>query len=155
MGSLSHSFQLCSTKGGAPRVGKKCEQWHQGIYSSSSSLRSHLGLALSLHQKLQLKLAFFFFLRFFIYLCLERGEGREKERERNINVGCLSHTPNWGSGLQLRHVPWLRNQTYDSLVRRLVLNPLSHTSQDSGWLSLSNFLLPQFRNCSFISSLQA
>ena len=36
---------------------------------------------------------------------LERGEGREKERERNIHVGCLSHTPFWGPGLQPRHVP--------------------------------------------------
>ena len=46
---------------------------------------------------------FFSFERF--YLFLERGE----ERERNINVpvGWLSHAPNWGPGLQPRHVPWL------------------------------------------------
>ena len=45
------------------------------------------------------------FLKDFIYLFLERGEEREKE-ERNI-CGYLSCAPNWGSGLQPRHVPWL------------------------------------------------
>ena len=38
------------------------------------------------------------------YLFLKRGEGREKERERNT-IGCLSHTPNWGPGLQPKRVP--------------------------------------------------
>ena len=40
----------------------------------------------------------------FIHL-LERGEGREKGREGSV-YGCLSHAPNWGPGLQPRHVPW-------------------------------------------------
>ena len=47
---------------------------------------------------------FFFLQTLFIF----RGERREKEKERNINVWLpLVHTPNWGPGLQPRHVPWL------------------------------------------------
>ena len=44
---------------------------------------------------------------FIIYL--ERGEGKEKERERRETslCGCPSRVPNWGPGLQPRHVPWL------------------------------------------------
>ena len=74
------------------------------------------------------------FLMIFIYLFLERGEGKEKERERNINVwlpliqppaGDLAHNPgmcpDWESNL-------------DPLVRRPVLNPLSHTSQGESLL---------------------
>ena len=58
-----------------------------------------------------LLISFFFFKILFGF----RREGREKERERNSNVStfvrdtwisCLSHAPNWGPGLQPRHVPW-------------------------------------------------
>ena len=61
-------------------------------------------------QPYQLQSTHFFFLRF--YLFLERGEGREKKRERKeqcageTSISCLSNAPNWGPGLQLRHVPW-------------------------------------------------
>ena len=49
----------------------------------------------------------FLFLLFFkeFYLFLERRGGREKGRETLI--AWLSHAPNWGSGPQPRHVPWL------------------------------------------------
>ena len=40
--------------------------------------------------------------------------------------GCLSCTPNWGSGPQPRHVPWLGIKP---LVHRPARNPLSHSSQ--------------------------
>ena len=61
---------------------------------------------------------------------LDRGEGREKERERNINVW-LPHMPPTGD------LTWpatqahalTGNRTGNPLVHRLVLNPLSHTSQ--------------------------
>ena len=43
--------------------------------------------------------------------------------------GCLSRTPYQGPGLQPRHVPQSVNGTGDPLIRRLALNPLSHTSQ--------------------------
>ena len=43
---------------------------------------------------------------FFLFFSPKRGEGREKERERDIN-GCLLRVPNWGPGLQPRHVTWL------------------------------------------------
>ena len=47
-----------------------------------------------------------FFLKFkdFSYLFLERRKGREKERRETSMCGCLSYTPYWGSGLQLRHM---------------------------------------------------
>ena len=46
----------------------------------------------------------------FIYSFLERGEGKERGREtlmceRNSSIGCLSHAPNQGLGLQPRHMP--------------------------------------------------
>ena len=73
-----------------------------------------------------------FFKKDFIYLFLETGEGREKERERNISVWLPLMFPTTGDLAQ-----WLAtqacaltgNQTSDLLVRRLVLSPLSHTSQ--------------------------
>ena len=46
--------------------------------------------------------------------------------------GCLMHAPYWGPGLKPRHVPWLGIELVsDPLVRRLAVNPLSHTSQGS------------------------
>ena len=49
------------------------------------------------------------FLRF--YLFLDRGEGRVKEGEghhcvKETLIGCLSHSPNRGLGLQPSRVPW-------------------------------------------------
>ena len=50
-----------------------------------------------------------FVFRDFIYLLLERGEERKKGRETSLckryMIGCLSHAPNWGPGLQPKHVP--------------------------------------------------
>ena len=47
-----------------------------------------------------------FFKRF--YLLIFRESRRDRERGRKTSMcGCFSHTPNWGPGLQLRHVPWL------------------------------------------------
>ena len=72
------------------------------------------------------------FIYLFIYLFSERGEGREKERERNVNVQSVaSRIPLAGD---LAHNPgmcpdWASNQRLS--VRRLALNPLSHTSQGS------------------------
>ena len=61
-----------------------------------------------------------------MYLFLENGEGRKKEKEkhrcvRSTSFGCLLHAPIWGPGPQPSNL----------LVRRLTLNPLSHTSQGS------------------------
>ena len=51
------------------------------------------------------------FLKDFICLLLEREKGGRKRGRENISVweiSVASHTaPNWGPGLQLRHVPWL------------------------------------------------
>ena len=70
----------------------------------------------------------FLFFSNIIYLFLERGEGRKKERERNQCV-VVSHAPHtgdlaWNPGMCPTGI-----QTGNPLVCRLVLNPLSHTSQ--------------------------
>ena len=51
------------------------------------------------------------FLGVYLFI-LERGEGRERGRDTSmceryiVQIGCLSHAPNWGPGLQPRHIPW-------------------------------------------------
>ena len=55
----------------------------------------------------------FIYLSFiYFYLCIFREQRREGERQgekhrcvRDTLIGCLSHAPNWGPGLQPRHVP--------------------------------------------------
>ena len=71
-----------------------------------------------------LRLFGFFNLRF--YLFIFRGEGREKYQ-------CVvpSHAPPLGTWPATQAWALTRNQTSDPLVRRLALNPLSHTSQGS------------------------
>ena len=50
------------------------------------------------------RVLFYFLKILFIYL-LERGEGKGERGRETSMCGCLSHTPNWGPGLQPRHVP--------------------------------------------------
>ena len=76
----------------------------------------------------------FFFKKDFIYLFLDRGEGREKERERN-NVWLPLMRPLLGTWPSTQACALTGNQTRDPLVHRLVLSPLSHTSQGSFVLS--------------------
>ena len=72
---------------------------------------------------------FFNFKRFNVFIFRKRG--REEEKERNINVWLPPvHPPlvtSHHSAIQACALT--RNQTSDPLVCRLVLNPLSHTSQ--------------------------
>ena len=56
--------------------------------------------------------ATFIYLFFKVLYIFREGERKDKEREGNMmcekhQCGCLSHTPNWGPGLQPRLVPWL------------------------------------------------
>ena len=77
------------------------------------------------------KFYFLFFKRFYLFIFRERGrEGeREEEKHRCVRlIGCLMHTPSWGSGLQNRHVPWLGINLWP-LVCRTTPSPPSHTSQ--------------------------
>ena len=73
------------------------------------------------------------FLKDFIYLFLERGEGREKKRERNGNVWLPLMCPLLGTWLTTQACALTGDRNGDLLVRRLGLNPLSHTSHD--WMS--------------------
>ena len=73
------------------------------------------------------KQLFVFFLRF--YLFFNKGEGREKERERTINVWLPLVHLQLGTWPTTQACALTGNQTGDLLVCRLVLNPLSHTSQ--------------------------
>ena len=73
------------------------------------------------------------FKKYFIYLFLDRGEGKENERERNIHVWLpLAHPPRGGPTWPATQACALTgNRTSVPLVHRLMLNPLSHTSQGS------------------------
>ena len=65
----------------------------------------------------------------FVYLFLEGGRGRGRETSMCERYMVASHTPPTGD---LAHNPACTltgNRTSDSLVCRLVLNPLSHSSQ--------------------------
>ena len=66
-----------------------------------------------------------YFFKDFIF----RGEGREKERERNIYVWLPLMRPLLGTWPTTQACALTENQTGDPLVSRLMLNPLSHTSQ--------------------------
>ena len=68
------------------------------------------------------------------YLFLERGEGKEKEWERNINVWLPLTRPAPGTWSTPQACALTGNRTSDSLVRRPMLSPLSHTSQRCLWL---------------------
>ena len=77
-----------------------------------------------------------FFFEDFTDLFLERGGEREKERERNIDarkkhqcVVASSTHPNWGPGLQPRHVPWLGIEPETFSFGGRMPNQLSHTGQ--------------------------
>ena len=80
-----------------------------------------------------------FFLKvLFIYL-LDRGKGRERVRETSM-CGYLSRIPFWGPATQACVLT--RNWTSDPLVCRLVLSPLSHTSQGPDRVLLLGLVLP-------------
>ena len=88
----------------------------------------------------------FFFKIIFIF---RQGGRREKERERNISVWkkhwlVASHTLPAGDQPTTQARALTRNRISDLLVRRLVLNPLSHPSQDS-----LSFLISVICNFSF------
>ena len=59
----------------------------------------------------------FYFLRdFYKFIVRKREKEGEREGEKHWCVWetlivCLWHTPNWGPGLQPRHVPWQSNWT--------------------------------------------
>ena len=65
----------------------------------------------------------------FVYLFLEREEGREKGRARNISVWLLLPYPLLGTRPATQACALTGNRTSNPLVRRPMLNPLSHTCQ--------------------------
>ena len=92
-------------------------------------------------------LFYVFIFKDFIYSFLERGEGREKERERNINVWLSLECPLLGTRPTTQAFALTGNQKSDTLVARLALNPLSHTSQGyTSFFYLSIFLEYFFSN---------
>ena len=94
---------------------------------------------LSQHSEQNAISCLFLFLRF--YLFLDRREGREKESERNVIVWLpLTHPilKTWPT-TQARALTG--NRTSDPVVRRLVLNPLSHSSQGTILFSWSKNIM--------------
>ena len=65
---------------------------------------------------------------FYYYLFLDRGEGREKEGEKH-QCGLPFVRPQLGAWPATQACALTGNRTYNPLVCRPVLNPLSHTSQ--------------------------
>ena len=86
-------------------------------------------LPLQLKQPMLPSLSFFLSFLFSIYLFLEGGEGKEKEGERNVSVWLPLVHPILGTWPVTHARALTGNRTNDPLVRRLVLNPLSHTNQ--------------------------
>ena len=77
--------------------------------------------------------SFLFFFEDFIYLCSERREGREEERERNVSMWLPLAPPTGDLTCNPGLCPdW--DPACNALVCRLVLNPLSHTSQGCHFL---------------------
>ena len=76
---------------------------------------------------------YFFSLKKNIYLFLGRREGWEKRRETNTNMWVPLKRPLPGTCPATQACALTGNQTSDPLVCRLVLNPLSHTSQGVCW----------------------
>ena len=60
--------------------------------------------------------------------------------------GCLSRTPNWGSGPQPRHVPWLAIETVTLWFHRLVFNPLTTPARAQGTFFWVCLLFPLLLN---------
>ena len=73
----------------------------------------------------------FYFLRFYLFICRERGKEGQREGEKHQSVGAF-HTLLLGTSPATQACTLTGNRTGNPLVRRLVLNPLSHTSQDAG-----------------------
>ena len=74
-----------------------------------------------------------FLKRFHLFIFRERGEGRETERERNIIVWLPLMCLLLGAWPATQACALTGNQTSGPFVRRLALNPVSHTSQDLFW----------------------
>ena len=90
---------------------------------------------------------------FYSFNLREQKGGRNRGRE-TLMCGCLLCVLYWGPGLKLRHVSQTGIRTGDSLIRRLALNPLSHTSQGIFILfsiQLSFSQLNRTTDCSFWS----
>ena len=66
---------------------------------------------------------------YIFYLFLKRGERRERERERNIYVQLPLVYPLLGAWPTTQACALTGNETSDTLVHSLALNPLSHTGQ--------------------------
>ena len=80
------------------------------------------------HLENQKQCGFLIFLKIlFIYFWRE-GKGGRREKHQSV---ASPMWPNWGPGLQARHVPWLGNELGDPLIRRPAPIPLSHSSQGS------------------------
>ena len=84
--------------------------------------------------------------KYFIYFFLERGERRETERERDISAWLPLPQPPLGTWPTTQACALTGNRTSNTVVRRLVLNPLSHTTQ--GVLLFINYCtIFQMNNC--------
>ena len=84
---------------------------------------------------------------------LEREERKEKERERNIHVWLPLACPLLRTWPATQACALTGNRTSDPLVRRPVLNPLSHTSQGCNVYILKSLIDSLCLSLSRISNL--
>ena len=91
----------------------------------------------------------------FIYFYREGKDGRRRERKTSM-CGCLSNDP-YTRYLTRNPCALTGNWTGDPLVHRLVLNPLSHTSQDSHLLHelINSLLLPIIESLLLVAEIIA
>ena len=81
-----------------------------------------------------------------LILFLEREEGWEKERDRNINVWLLLMHLLLGTWPATHAWALTGNRTSNTLVRRLELNLLSHTTHDKKSHSYKSIMLQMKKN---------
>ena len=66
---------------------------------------------------------------FYLFIFYKEGKGGRKRGRQTVMCGCLSHSTPLGTWPGTQACALTGNRTGDPLVHRLVLNPLSHTSQ--------------------------
>ena len=101
----------------------KFQMWNP--FTSNTSVCLSWTIASSVNINLMLLI----FLKDFVYFFLQRGERREEKRERNIIIWLPLVCPHLGTWSVTQACALMGNRTSNLPVHKLVLNPLSHTSQ--------------------------
>ena len=127
----TYRVEASFTSGEGGMEGARGDSWPQtsGHQHSRGRAGNFLVLGLYFYPHLRIcLLILFYFLKIF-HLFLERGERRDKEKEKNISVWLPLTCPLLGTWPETQACALTGNRIGDPLLCRLVLSPLSHTSQ--------------------------